>query len=569
MPVCLTEAERSGLNGNKQAGVPADEPFEQVLEKGRIRVGENRHEEALRLFFQARDLARDRGDLRGEAEAHSELGNLFFFARNDFPLALAYTRRAEDAYRHLGDLYQEARHANNGAEIRMRTGEYARAVAGYMRALRLLEGQDLRFRSARRVLMLNVARVSGRMGDTGMAWVWARRARGLLPEPKDDWQEGQVLSLEGELFEGSEHWDRALESYQKAWGLMEPRLIGQSALAAARIRMQARMRLGRSLMGLGRLKEARSCLEQAEQDLRVGQDQYGRADLLLLQARLDWLTGQKQVALRRGELLARFCQDHLFSLEGQRVHRYLSEWWGEVGEEKQALRHARLALDLRKNPLRPAVSGEIQRIIATYEQAVQGARFSRLVVAGGWMMALGGLLVLVLGWGWWRYALGQRQRHRTALAREKARYEALLEALGETGPEGLSGGEAPAPEVRTPGPPREVMEVLVHLMEDEKVYRDQELSLEQLSRRMGINRTYLSQAVNQYWGGHFNDFVNHYRVKEAQERLRDPGLRDAGILGLAFDVGFNSKSTFNRVFKNRTGMTPRAFREQGLAVREP
>jgi AraC-like DNA-binding protein len=57
-------------------------------------------------------------------------------------------------------------------------------------------------------------------------------------------------------------------------------------------------------------------------------------------------------------------------------------------------------------------------------------------------------------------------------------------------------------------------------------------------------------------------FVNEYRVKEVIERFSDPKYNNYTILAIAFDAGFNSKTTFNSIFKNHTGLTPSEFRDK-------
>ena len=66
----------------------------------------------------------------------------------------------------------------------------------------------------------------------------------------------------------------------------------------------------------------------------------------------------------------------------------------------------------------------------------------------------------------------------------------------------------------------------------------------------------LSRVINSGFGQNFNDYVNEYRVREAERRLRDPRFRHYTLLAVALESGFNSKSTFNRVFKKLRGATP-------------
>ena len=63
--------------------------------------------------------------------------------------------------------------------------------------------------------------------------------------------------------------------------------------------------------------------------------------------------------------------------------------------------------------------------------------------------------------------------------------------------------------------------------------------------------------MNNGFGQSFNDLVNSYRVAEVKRRLRTPDAQRLTLLGIALDSGFNSKTTFNRIFKQFTGYAPR------------
>jgi AraC-like DNA-binding protein len=108
----------------------------------------------------------------------------------------------------------------------------------------------------------------------------------------------------------------------------------------------------------------------------------------------------------------------------------------------------------------------------------------------------------------------------------------------------------------------EAERLLVAVMENDKLYLDEELSLRSLSEKIGLAPSYVSQVINERLKKNFYDFVNGYRVEEAQRFLRDPRRRDLKILGIAFDTGFASKVAFNRVFKKYAGLTPSEYRNR-------
>jgi AraC-like DNA-binding protein len=106
----------------------------------------------------------------------------------------------------------------------------------------------------------------------------------------------------------------------------------------------------------------------------------------------------------------------------------------------------------------------------------------------------------------------------------------------------------------------EYTERLFQAMESEKPYLNPELSLSSLSKEMGIKRHYISQILNLQLKKSFWDFINEYRIREAQNLLSDPEKQELSMLQVAFEVGFNSASSFSRAFKRHTGTTPTKYR---------
>ena len=110
------------------------------------------------------------------------------------------------------------------------------------------------------------------------------------------------------------------------------------------------------------------------------------------------------------------------------------------------------------------------------------------------------------------------------------------------------------------------LENLQRLMEIDKLYRDEELSLDSLAGKLAIAPRYLSQVVNEQFNKNLRDYLNEYRVAEAKEFLARHGKNNHKILGIAFEVGFNSKEVFNRAFKKHTGITPSEFLKEHQAA---
>lgn len=100
---------------------------------------------------------------------------------------------------------------------------------------------------------------------------------------------------------------------------------------------------------------------------------------------------------------------------------------------------------------------------------------------------------------------------------------------------------------------------LISLLEKEKLYLDADLSLDILSGKLGISKSYLSALINQTTNKNFYHFVNSYRIEHLISLFKNQKDKEFTILSLAFESGFNSKSTFQSFFKKNTGKTPTQY----------
>ncbi|MEK6153622.1 helix-turn-helix domain-containing protein [Flavobacteriaceae bacterium 3-367] len=102
-------------------------------------------------------------------------------------------------------------------------------------------------------------------------------------------------------------------------------------------------------------------------------------------------------------------------------------------------------------------------------------------------------------------------------------------------------------------------EELKNAMEADKAYLNPSLNLPELAQQINSNVHMLSRAINEGFDKNFRDFVNYYRVMDFIDRAKQGDYKNQTFLGIALDVGFNSKSSFNRSFKKITGKSPRDY----------
>lgn len=110
-----------------------------------------------------------------------------------------------------------------------------------------------------------------------------------------------------------------------------------------------------------------------------------------------------------------------------------------------------------------------------------------------------------------------------------------------------------------------LLAALRRLMEHDRAYREEGLSIGGVAARLNIGEHALRRLINQRLGHrNFNAFLNGYRLDEVKAALADPAQEAVPILTIALDAGFQSLGPFNRAFKSKTGMTPSEFRREHL-----
>jgi AraC-like DNA-binding protein len=107
----------------------------------------------------------------------------------------------------------------------------------------------------------------------------------------------------------------------------------------------------------------------------------------------------------------------------------------------------------------------------------------------------------------------------------------------------------------------EIIARLTKSMEEEKLYLDPALNLQTLSQHTGLQQKLVSAVLNQHIHKSFNAFINEYRIEAFKQKIRLADMDNLTMAGIAAECGFNSQATFQRAFKEFTGMSPSEFRK--------
>jgi AraC-like DNA-binding protein len=109
---------------------------------------------------------------------------------------------------------------------------------------------------------------------------------------------------------------------------------------------------------------------------------------------------------------------------------------------------------------------------------------------------------------------------------------------------------------------------LLAYMSSERPYLEGELTLPQMAEKLKTSTHHLSQVINEQLGLNFADFINQYRVEAVKEKLRSPAWAHLKIEEIAYQTGFNSKSSFAAAFRKFAGTTPSEYRKKAAAAEQ-
>lgn len=113
---------------------------------------------------------------------------------------------------------------------------------------------------------------------------------------------------------------------------------------------------------------------------------------------------------------------------------------------------------------------------------------------------------------------------------------------------------------------KELFQKLTILFREQNVFQEPDITLNKIAEKLAVTPRIVSQVINENSGQNFSDFVNQYRVENAQLMLRNLKYANEKIATIAFETGFGTVTSFNVAFKNKTGFTPSEYRKKHLTA---
>jgi len=519
------------------------------------------YDEALELNFQARELFLKAGRIRDVACVNQEIGHMFFYAYSDFKRALPYYEISATGFLQAGDQVEYYRTLNNMAEVYYQTGDLEKAVSLYIKALDICERFPHQFEAAGRAASIrgNLAEVYFVLGDEDKAYALLKTSLEGNRNQNRQAHVAEALSRFGDFARKKEEYKKALDFYHQA--LEKREYSGFQDKIAREL-----YKIGDTLSRFGQYNDALQYLERSFLKYKGLKDSIWQARTLFVMGQNYQRMSQFDEARKAYDKSIAISVELGFKRDLLTFYPQLAEFYLTLGNTQEELRYRRLYSELQDELLAPAISARMASLLARYEQNREMKtihRSYRKIVLMMLLILLLGLLLLL------RMRLKQRmflkknqrllQMKDELLSARKKQLSALqseLKSLQEPSEKGYYKSPPPREEKSS-----ELMLAIIKLMEEERVYSENTVTLSSLSERLKTNTTTLSRVLNENVGMKFTDLLNHYRVEEAKRILRSDDAGKWDIVDICFEVGFNSLASFYRVFKKHTGFSPTQFQQ--------
>ncbi|MCX6288043.1 MAG: helix-turn-helix domain-containing protein [Bacteroidetes bacterium] len=271
-----------------------------------------------------------------------------------------------------------------------------------------------------------------------------------------------------------------------------------------------------------------------------------------------------------------------YRVQWETAYNLLSECYNAAGNHEKALLYLKLHNEIKDSIFTEKAHQEVANMTIKYETQKKDKEIIRLNVdsknkQAKIRIAVIIILLIVMITGFVSYYIWLYYRKKVMpkvkalsfiqemISIEKEGDNRRLRAFDKLLPPELK------PFTDTPPLPTEINKNLIVQLEGllikDKIYLNENMSLTETAHMLDTNTAYLSRLINEHYTINFSAFLNRYRIEEAKKMILDDHCNNLSIEGIAKNAGFRSKSTFNQVFKNSTGLTPTEFAVRNGKVR--
>ena len=516
---------------------------------------------SLEIYSKILNLSKFINDKKTEALTSIEIGNLLYFYDYNYKKAIKLYKNALIIFRKTNNVFGKAKLQNNIAEILIKLGDYKTAMKLYTLSLKNIESLGKSKELSKFIVLGNIAMVTCLMGNLNIAEKYIKKYDLVLKKSNYPRYKVKSLLLKSELFLQKNNYTAALAMIDKAYLLQEKFSKNLSLLDGNGVKMKLIQHKLKILLKTNQLKDMNALIKKIENMLKETPNSYTLSKILLIRSKYYYKSNKLELAVETGIKCATLSKKYNFYERLLQIYSKLSEWYAELNKPRLSLKYIKAKTNIEKKKINSRIQADIMSIILNYEQNKTSNEVGRLKKLNLQTVLLSISLIMLIIAIFILFFKKYRRKHIEHLKElEKKHRKTFVDLQKKI-------DSYKTKEIKKDmslEKAKNIMRRIIETLTKDKLYLNSNLTLDTLSDQMNINHYYLSQAIGSSWNGNFIDLVNTYRVKEAKEFLSNPKFAHMNIIDIGFKVGFNSKSTFNRVFKSKISITPKEYRQINL-----
>jgi len=504
---------------------------------------------SLQTYHKLLNLSQKENNLEMIALSSIEIGNALYFYNCDYKKAISYYKNAIKIFRQTKNLYGEAKVQNNSAEILLKIGDYKNAIKLYTESLSNLEKLGTSKLKSQLVVIGNIALVTCLMGNLDVAKEYIDKYSTLLNTLNNNPPyKVKLFSLKSEFFFQEKKYEQALYWIDKALILQRTLSKKLSLMEKNRLEMKLLCNKIKILLLRENHRNIYQLISELETKLKQTSNYYIQGKFLYCKAIYYHKINKPHIAITIGNKCIDLCKTYSFFETLIKMHQDLSTWYMELNQPELSLKCTTAKNKIVKENISSRTSADIMSIILKYEQKKISNKIGKLKRFTKRIVYFSFIVIIFVSFIIYKLIVYLKKTNKKNLGKQPIN------------PDEKENSNIIKKEI-SKEKTKEIMEIVINALSKDKLFLDSDLSLDSLCETLNINHYYLSKAINDNWGNNFVDLVNSFRIEEAKKILSDTQSTSLKIIEIAFQVGFNSKSTFNRVFKNKTNLTPKEYRE--------
>jgi len=483
-----------------------------------------------------------------KAITYSEMSNFsYYYNEENSKKGLAYYKKAINGFRKNKNLYEEAKFKNKTANIFLRLGEYKKAVKLYISVLKDLELLGTIPTEEKFSVLENIAVITCSMGNLRIAEEYMKRYQLLYNKNRNFHFKVKLLYIQSKLSFYKKNYKKSLYLANRSIFLQELLSNNLTIISANRVKMVLLENKLNILLEMNELDKVAKVLKDIEDMINKTPDSFIIANVLILRSIYYYKLKQYDSAIDTGLKSVALCKSHNFNGKLLKAYTILINYSMEYNKPEFSLKFLKEKKLLEKRENNSRLAADIMAIIFNYENNNTLEKLGKANNNILFLIIVSSLLISILSI--FTFFVFKNIKKEQQITLDSIKKE-LKTAKTKSNSNKLS-------EVKS----KILLKAIINTIKEKELFLNPEFSLNMLSNILGINHYYLSSVINSDWGNNFNDLINTFRIEKAKNMLKNPKNLNIKTIDICFEVGFNSSTTFYRVFKNKLNMSPKEYRK--------